>query len=158
MPKKLKTIIWIVVLGALIGLGYFSLQQYRESQAELGIIICNEDECIKTLHIHADIEFDLCEETHVLAREEGELSGLHTHKEKNRLHFHDQLKLDLNSKAALPDERLSIRQIMKSYELDTETACEGGGAEITVLVNSQEPKEKLDYNWQDGDQIKLIFK
>jgi hypothetical protein len=156
--KKLKSIIWIIALGALIGLGYFSLKQYRDGQAELGIIICNEGECIKTLHIHANIEFDLCGETHVLAREAGELSGLHTHKEKNRLHFHNQLKLDSNSKATLPDERLSIRQIMKGYELDTEMTCQGENPAITVLVNGQEPNEKLDYNWQDGDQIKLIFK
>lgn len=158
MPKKLKTIIWIIALGALIGLGYFSLQQYKEGQAELGIIICNDDECIKTLHIHADIEFDLCGQTHVLEREEGPLSGLHTHKEKSRLHFHDQVKLNPLSKVALPDERLSIRQIMKVYQIEPEAVCQNKDVDITVLVNGQEPKEKLDYNWKDGDQIKLIFK
>ncbi len=45
------------------------------------------------MHIHSDIHLTICGQKFDFPRETGPLSGLHTHKEKNYLHFHDKIPL-----------------------------------------------------------------
>lgn len=155
----LKIIIALIILLLAVWLIVFSLREYDRQQAALGIIVCNDKgDCIKTVHIHADVEFDLCGQTYILPREGGVLSGLHTHKEKNYLHFHDELKLDPVTRKELSDKRLSLQEIIDMFELDPQEFCGRADVEISALVNGQEPAEGLDYNWNDGDDMTIIFK
>ena len=155
----LKPILFILVIVGLIVLISYSIQQYNSQTEAEGITICKESECIKTLHIHSDITFDLCGKTTTLERETGELVGLHSHKEKNYLHFHDKVQLDPDTLEQRLDERLSLREILKTLDLTPGDYCEGSGLVETIFkVNGEVPGEGLDYNWKDGDNLHLIFK
>lgn len=127
---KTKQIIKLVIALILIaGLGYgvwYSLQEYEKAQAALGIIICDHEkqECQKSMHIHSDIFFDFCGNSNsILPRETGPLDGLHTHKESNYLHFHDSIDLDYESRVDLPDERLSMAEIIRVFDLENKHEC-----------------------------------
>ena len=157
---KLKIILILVGIIAVIYLMKFSIDQYKEKAGAIGIVICNEQECIKTLHIHSNIEFNFCGKTLTLPRETGPLDGLHTHKEKNRLHFHNKVQLDPDSKVQLFDKRLSIQEVIETFELEKESGalCEGvveKNQNPTVTVNGIE--KTLEYNWRDGDEIELTY-
>ena len=155
----LRHLIFILLILGVAVLLYYSVQQYLEQSEATGITICNEGECIKTLHIHSDITFDLCGRSITLPREGGELAGLHTHKEKDLLHFHDKVSVDPDSKEQLFDKRLSLGEVLEMFELSPDEYCSGPGPfEVIFTVNGEVPDEGLDYNWQDGDDLHLIFK
>lgn len=171
MPKKkkptasgrqksvFKPIIFILLIAGLALLIAYSVQEYNRQTEASGITICKENECIKTLHIHSDITFDLCGKSTRLARETGELVGLHSHKEKNQLHFHDKIQLDPDTLEQRLDKRLSLREILKTLDLTPDEYCGGSGPFETIFtVNGEVPGEGLDYNWKDGDDLHLIFK
>lgn len=162
-PKKKSSpvtiIIVILVLAAIVGLGAYSLRQYNAEDAESGIMVCNEagTECTLSLHIHADVAFNLCGQEIILPRETGALDGLHTHKEPNYLHFHDNIHLDPVTKVHLPDKRLSLQEIMDVFQLSSQKYCETSDIDIIAKVNGQVPAEGLGYNWKDGDDIELVY-
>ena len=155
----LKVVATLVVIALLVYLIMLSVAEYNRQAEVVGIVVCKDDECIKTMHIHSDITFDLCgNDTLVLPREVGPLSGLHTHKEPNYLHFHDQVTLDPETRDQLFDERLSINEVIRVFSLNAQEYCGTDNIEIAVLVNDQVPPEGLDYNWKDGDDIKLMYR
>ena len=155
----LKALAALVLVAMLIYLIMLAVSEYNNQAEAVGIVVCKDNECIKTMHIHSDISFDLCgNDTLVLPRETGPLSGLHTHKEPNYLHFHDQVKLDPETREQMYDERLSINEIIKVFTLDPLQYCESDNVEIAVLVNDLVPPEGLDYNWKDGDDLKLLYR
>ena len=154
-----KPLIFILLLVGVAVLLYYSVLEYQGQSEATGITICNEGECIKTLHIHSDITFDLCGRSTTLPREDGELAGLHTHKEKNYLHFHERVKVDPDSKEQRFDKRLSLQEVLEMFELSPAEYCSGPGPfEVIFTVNGGLPDAGLDYNWQDGDDLHLIFK
>lgn len=155
--QKIKVALVLVLLVLLAYLIKLSIDEYSKTAGEVGIVVCNDDECIKTLHIHADIEFDLCGNSPVLPREVGPLSGLHTHKESNYLHFHDKLQLDPVDHVQLYDNRLSLQEVIDVFALDPLEYCNTKEVEVGVMVNGQIPPEGLDYNWVDGDKIEIIY-
>lgn len=138
--KKILTAIVLIAVGNLI---YYSIGEYNKQKAAEGIVICNgTTECIKTLHIHSDIEIDVCGYEVKLPREIGNLSGLHTHKEKNYLHFHDKLQLEPATKEQLFDKRLSLQEIFDAFKINPAEHCTGSTAIVTdVKVNGVTPPE-----------------
>lgn len=114
------------------------------------------------MHVHSDIEFELCGSTEFiqLPREEGELSGLHTHKETNYLHFHDSIPLDHTTREDMYDKRLTIQEVLDTFAetLEVSKYCDmSRDPQVSVLVNDLAPSEGLQYNWKDGDVIKIIY-
>ena len=161
--KKNKSIfihlIFILLLVGVAVLLYYSVLEYMEQSEATGITICKEGECIKTLHIHSDITFDLCGRSTTLPREGAELAGLHTHKEKNFLHFHDRVEVDPVTQEQRFDKRLSLREILEMFDLTPDKYCGGPGPFETIFtVNGEVLGDGLDYNWKDGDDLHLIFK
>lgn len=154
--NKIKIVLYLVILAIVSYVIFFSIREYRKEAEAMGIVVCGENECIKTMHIHADINFDLCGKTVDLPRETGALNGLHTHKEKNYLHFHDKVKLNAETKVQELDERLAVQEVIDTFELNPEIYCGTSEVEVSVLVNEQ--LSDLNYNWKDDDKIKLIYK
>jgi hypothetical protein len=155
--KKIVTAIVLIAVGIL---AYYSIGEYNKQKAAEGIVICNTEtnECLKTLHIHSDITIDVCGYEVKLPREIGALNGLHTHKEKNYLHFHDKLPLEQTSKEQLFDKRLSLQEVLDTFTINPAEHCTGSTPIVTdVTVNGTTPSDGLQYNWTDGDQISLII-
>lgn len=141
LVKKILTAIILIAVGGLI---YYSIGEYNKQKAAEGIVICNTEtnECLKTLHIHADITIDVCGHIVDLQREVGDLSGLHTHKEKNYLHFHDKLQLEPATKEQLFDKRLSLQEVFDAFKIDPAEHCTGSTPIVTdVTVNGVTPPE-----------------
>lgn len=156
--RLLKYTLWGVAFVAIILLITYSILQYYDEKVGQGVIVCNERECLKTLHMHADIDLELCGEPFKLPRETGPLTGVHTHKEKNYLHFEDKIQLDPETKAEQFDKRLTIQEVVDVFGLDPKKFCLGTApVQINVLVNGSENSEGLQYRWKDQDQIKLIY-
>ncbi len=155
----IKIIVWIIVLGA-AGYGIkYSLDAFEKGQAALGIVICDETECQKSMHIHSDVIFDLCETGSIsLPRETGPLNGLHTHKERNYLHFHDSIPLNYETREDEYDKRLTIQEIIDVFELDMDKYCDmSRNPQVSVFVNDEIPADGLQYNWVDGDEILIRY-
>jgi len=140
----------------------YSIEQYNLQDGE-NIFICDEEECFQTTHIHSDIRFDLCWASPVLPRETWPLDGLHTHKEKNYLHFHDRVEIDKDlfeqtwDKKWLPEKSLTVKEVIDVFSLEPEKFCDTDDVTITVLVDGQEVSEWLQHNWMDDEEIDLIY-
>jgi len=164
--KIIKIVVLFIVLIAIIYLGKISIDQYNQQIEAQGIVVCQDEDCIKTMHIHADIEFKLCGEEVVLPREVGPLTGLHTHKEKNYLHFHDEVDLDYETRDQSFDQRLSVQEVIEIFDIDSLEYCGTDEVEIRTQVKHSEDFKNydenwtaidLDYNWENGDLIQLIY-
>ena len=146
--KKLATL-WIL-LGIILLL-FYSVSYYYSVGAESGIIVCNKEECSIAMHIHADIDTEICGEKIKFPLEKGDLSKLHTHKERNLIHWHDTTPIDIETKERLRPEDLSIRSFFEQMEFNLPENCNGRKSELKVLVNERE--ENLDYSYEDNDYI-----
>ncbi len=146
----------IVAVAGVALLAYSTWQYQTEGIEQTGIIVCEGQDCLKTVHIHANIVIDLCGTLVTLPRETGPLSGLHTHKEKNYLHFHDRISLDPVTKAELPDQRLRIDEVLQVFELELENHC-SSNASVEVWINGAIAPEGVQTQWKDGDDILLRF-
>ena len=161
----MKTIAAIIVAFLVVGLLAFSVQHYYERTEETGEreFFCAGEECFVTMHIHSDVEFDLCGEDFNLGREEAQLDEVHTHKESNLLHWHAPLSADPQTQEILDYSNLTLENTFASLERTlnstcfehwcTGNICNGRTAELTIEVNEVEPIEKEKYVWNDGDKI-----
>jgi len=104
--KLIKYFLSVLLLAGLAYGIWYSVEQYN--LAKENITVCSDSGCIRTMHIHSDIDITLCGEKIVLPRETGPLNGLHTHKEKNYLHFHDKIPLVSGENKLTFDKRLSL--------------------------------------------------
>lgn len=175
MKKFITPLIWLIVIAGWGRLISYSLEQVKLADAEEEILVCDDQgDCIKTTHIHADVTFDLCGQSTVLPRESWDLGGLHTHKEANYLHFHDKLALEPKwEQAVVPkqgasfnfeanftqpfDKRISVQEIIDTYEIDPTTYCWTDEIRIDVEVNWTAVEQWVDYNRNDGDNILLLY-
>lgn len=95
-----------VLVAALVGWG---LAEYYEQQAEKGIVVCeDENNCIIAMHVHSYIYGSVCGVEIELPREEGPLANVHTHKEENRLHWHERLPWDAENEKIIDDSSLHL--------------------------------------------------
>lgn len=154
--KIRKLITYWIILGVALGL-FYSVTFYYSVGAESGIVICNEDECSIAMHIHADIDVEVCGEKVNFPWEEGDLGGMHTHKERNLMHWHDITSIDPETNELLNPEEISIRAFLEQMEFEFPKDCNGDEAELNVLVNGLENLDKLDYSWKDKDEIIIKF-
>jgi len=111
------------------------------------------------MHIHSDIHLTICGQKINFPRETGPLSGLHTHKEKNYLHFHDKVPLVSGEPKIMFDKRLTLAELFEVFKLDPAQIC-GRPTEnlsLNILVNDLPVPEGLLYMWSDGDDIVIEY-
>lgn len=163
---SMKTIAAIIVGFLVVGLLAFSVQHYYERTEETGEreFFCVGEECFVTMHIHTEIEFDLCGEGFDLGREEAALEEAHTHKENNKLHWHAPLPADPQTQEILDYSNLTLENTFASLGRTlnstcfenwcTGNTCNGRASQLTIEVNGVElAVEKEKYIWKDGDKI-----
>jgi len=156
--KEVKFIIWIAGILAIVAFLSYSVYFYYVSDAESGIIICNDEgECNIAMHIHADLDVEVCGEKIKFPLEKGDLSGQHTHKERNLMHFHDVTLVDPETNELLRPEDFIIKEFLNQMEFEFPENCNGQLGELQVFVNNMGREELLEYPWKDDDKVKVIF-
>ena len=156
--KKVKLIIWIIVILVTVAVLSYSVYFYYASDADSGIISCNDEgECNIAMHIHADLDVEVCGKKINFPLEKGDLSGQHTHKERNLMHFHGVTLVDPETNELLRLEDFTIKEFLNQMEFEFPEDCAGDLAELQVFVNNIEREELLEYPWKDDDKVKVIF-
>lgn len=156
--KRVKLIIRSAVILAIVALLSYSVYFYYASDAESGIISCNDEgECNIAMHIHADINVEVCGKKINFQLEKGDLSGQHTHKERNLMHFHDVTSIDPETNELLSPEDFIIKEFLNQMEFEFPEDCNEEPAELQIFVNNMEREELLEYSWKDDDKVKIIF-
>lgn len=151
----------IILIIAVFGfLGYSAFQFQNSEQESEGFFACNKDNtvCELSAHIHAELEMNACGEEVFFSREEGRVDEMHTHKEKNLLHFHTSIKVDPKTREPLPEElfRSSIAGFFVQMEYELPDNCVSNpNPELDVTVNNQ--PSNLDHIWADGDVITIDY-
>ena len=160
--KLLQLLILILVIAGVGFLAYSGFAYEGSQEEQEGFFICNDEgtECELSQHIHADIEVNVCGEDIVFLRETGRTDEMHTHKEKNYMHWHARLKVDPETREPLGSDksRTTIQAFFNQVEFTLPESCTNNpNPELTVTVNEQEVPEGLDYTWFDGDNIVVDY-
>lgn len=155
---------------ALIGYIVYSVFVYLGSvETTEEFLVCDEGVCIKSFHIHVEIEPMICGELKWFSLEHGMLEEQHTHKDRNRIHFHERLRVTPDTYEVIDTTLLTLRNFMGNMEPGFDGTCSLGQCEGTpcpgsdtpgsfsVIVNGEERPEKWDYVWKNGDDIEIIF-
>lgn len=166
--KKIKNILLTeLILLIFFGLIY-SVAQYYNQDVEQGIIICkNQNDCSLSQHTHADLEVSVCGKEHIFPFEKGDLDKAHTHKEKNKIHFHTLLKVDPLTNEILDPTELKIKSFFKQMgeRFDANCIldkcngdlCSTTPGKTSMTVNTIENSQLENYIWKDGDTIRISF-
>jgi len=159
---KIFTIIGVLLIA-------YSLYYFNVTGAETeGITVCEAGECFWAAHIHAEIHASVCGEEIKFGLEKGSLSGTHTHKERGKVHFHERLPVDPETKEVIDFELVTMDSFFKSlgiiYNTDclgdkcTADLCNGELGELIMTVNGKVNNDLNEYIWKDGDEIEILFK
>lgn len=166
--KALKPTLVLLVIG-LISLGLlYSVSVYYKEGVEGGIIVCQTpDDCAISMHIHADIEVSVCGEEHIFGFEVGDLSKSHTHKERNKIHWHDLEKVNVETHEIIDSYELTVgaffEQMGEKFTSEclldkcVPDSCNGSPGKITMTVNDVPNTELEKYIWSDGDKIVVKY-
>ena len=144
----------------MVGLAYSAIVFKRSKQEEEGFFVCNQDGsvCELSQHIHSDIEVSTCGEDVDFEREEGRIDELHTHKEKDKIHWHDRLKVDPKTREPIEPSRSTIKAFFAQMDYELPSRCpNNSNPELEVTVNGLPAEAGLDYTWVDGDQITVNY-
>lgn len=154
----------------MLGIGYltYAIYVYYTEGVQNGVVICETGgACFRTMHVHADVEIEICGEQIKLPLEKGSLDGPHTHKERNKIHFEGKPAIDTVSKQLLDISPLKLGTFMQvmGVRFDVQCLdnkcngdlCDGKPGMVGMFVNGKENKEFQNYVWKDGDQIVIRF-
>lgn len=163
------SLVGIIVVVAYSGLAYF------QAGAERGIVVCdNQGRCLWQAHIHSFVAASVCGEQRDLGVEVGDLTRVHTHEERNVLHWHDRLPSDpagnlletgpLRLGNSLQEVGMNLTDSCL-YGLCNGMACPGESQPGTLKAFVRNEKEaswrELEkpsgYVWKDRDIIYLAF-
>lgn len=162
-----KPLIYGIIGGlAIFGLSY-SVATFYTTGGERGFVVCGDAGCDLAVHWHAQLEMDMCGQTFNLPLEKGDLDKQHTHKERDRLHYHALIKTD-EDKTVLEPQKLRVGELFDTLGTRFTKECFGdycGGdacpdghkGNLNVLVNDIAKPEGPDYVWNDGDVIRITF-
>jgi len=135
-----------IILLLFIGYSYYVFT--LTASEEEGITVCAKDECFWAAHIHADLFINICGENIDLGLEKGPLDSVHTHKEKNRLHFHERLTVDPETREVSDYGPLRLESFLN--ELDLSGDC----GELTMTVNDN-LTEMANFAYKEGVVIRI---
>ena len=169
-----KIIIIALVFAAVVGLGY-SVYNYYQSGAAGGIVVCNPqkpDECFWQAHIHTFIVPVACEEERRLPIESGELQEIHSHEEKNVLHWHASVPYDRQKQKIVDKTTLMLGTAFKELNVEFNSTCffekcnddlcaDGKPGKLKMFVKRDGRwQQNFDFEkfvWLDQDVIYLAF-
>lgn len=150
----------------LILLGY-SVSTFYESGGERGFVICGEDGCDLAIHWHTQLTMTVCGEPYHLPLEVGDLDRVHTHKERDYLHFHSLVKTDPTGSKVLEPEKLAVGDIFEQLGIPFNSTCfngkcngetcNGEPGELRMTVNGIPNEQYDEYSYNDGDEIRITF-
>lgn len=154
----LKVLIIIAIVVVAIGALTYSLQVYYESGvAQKGIIVCdpnNPNVCLWQDHIHALVVSSVNGWGPNLPVEQGDLDKVHTHEERNILHWHSSLPYDPITQKVIDTSPLTLENSFKSIEVPLPE-----GAMLFVKNNGGQwgmVPEYGNYTWKDRDILYLV--
>lgn len=155
--KIKNALILIIVIAAIAEFIWFArfFGSGENAESEKPAVICKpqnappeQQECFWTAHIHAGIKVFQDNQEIPLSFEEGELEKVHTHAEKDKLHWHGLIPVDPKIKEVTDWSALSIKQLLKDLGLSIEDGPQ-------IIVNGKEVD--LSQTWKDGDIIEITY-
>ena len=163
----LKTLFNIAFIGIIILIG-FSYYYYDTIASETtGITVCEAGECFWAAHIHSYLDLQVCEEDKYLDLEVGPLEAVHTHKERNKLHFHERLSVDPETMEVSNYSLLTLKSFFENVEVPFSNECffdkcngdlcNGMAGSLSMTINGIKNFEFEEYIWNDNDQIIIKF-
>lgn len=179
----LRYLVWLLVLavGAYIA---YSVWYTKQINPEQGLAVCvpagkqktfsytsatgetvtetvgeKKETCFWSAHIHAQMDLTYCGRQLTIPKDKGRLRGPHTHKEPNKIHSaHSPQKVDPVTKQFLDPTPLTISGFLDAMEIDTTTPCPSASTSTAVVtVNGKTEPSGLNYLWQDGDEIRVVY-
>lgn len=114
-------------------------------------VICN-DQCFWTAHLHANLKVFNEGNPVSMGFEQGNLQGVHTHTQSDKIHWHGFLPVDRLTQKITDSSPLALVVILRDLgiTIDKPTAV------VKFFVNGQET-EDLTSIWQDGDNIEIHY-
>lgn len=157
---RLVTAALLLVALTILGFLAYSAYSFKNSTYEQeGFITCDTQGayCEESKHIHADVEVSLCGEEIQFPKEKGHTDKQHTHKERNKIHWHARIPVDPQTRDYVDPEPRRLVRFLEQMELPIPASCPTNASPTTtVSVNGEHNEEGLDYVWQDGDVIHVI--
>jgi hypothetical protein len=141
----------------IIGVLAYSVMMFQSSSYEKqGFITCNAENtvCEESKHIHADVHVTLCSNVINFPKEKGDTGKQHTHKERNKIHWHARINVDPVAQSYIDASPRRLSAFFEQMETPIPTTCNGKPAAVQVLANGQ--AQTMDYVWSDGDLIHVI--
>lgn len=174
ISRNVQFLFFVIALVAIGAIGYYSIKQYEATQAEqVGIVICNEEKCEKSVHIHADIFASVCGEQIRFPKNMGSVKQQHTHAEQDYMHLHIKFEVDRETREPLETAPHEIKNFFENVKIpfssDPATlngytvgsTCPNGKeltqADLKMTVNGEETTAFERYMWEDGDDIRITF-
>lgn len=161
-------VFFLFLLGAGV-IVYSLIVTFRSGATKSGVVTCLDNgECYWTAHIHAYAPVMICGQEYRLPIEKGELTGPHTHEEKNLVHWHDRLPYDQKTKQITNIEPLLLKTFFAaigvpfsdSAIIDKKNGdmCPSGKAgSLKVIVNGKSTADAEAYILRDLDVIQVFF-
>jgi hypothetical protein len=162
LAKYLQLAITLIVIGGVGFLAYSGYKFQTSEQEEEGFFVCNTEgtECELSQHIHADIEVNVCGENVEFGREKGRTDEMHTHKEKNYMHWHARLKVDPETRepTGTQKDRTTLQAFLTQMEFEFPDSCPNNSEPtLSVFVNEEPNTQGLNYTWVDGDDVVIDY-
>lgn len=165
LTKKLGCAFYLVIVTFIVYSVYYYLTAIEKFDE---YTVCYEDNCIKTFHIHTTIMIEVCGTLVRLPLETGLLDGLHTHKERNVIHFHERLPYNSTTQQVLNNTPLMINTALNEMDIRFSQQCikdycngrhcsDGKPGTVHFLVNDVPNAEFEKYVWKNGDRVKITF-
>ena len=156
--SRIKNALILLVVIATI-LGFFWLANFfgngEKTQSEKSLVICQpqnappeQQKCNWTAHIHFHLTVFKGSQEIPIDFEQGDLPGMHTHAEKNLVHWHGLIPVDPKNKEVTDWLALQVQKIVTDLKLSQEGAPK-------FIVNGKEVEPS--YIWKDGDIIEIHY-
>lgn len=158
MTSRTKNFL-IVFLVAAAAFGFFWLANRlgggEKVQSEKLLVICNppqappeKQQCFWTAHIHAAVKVFKGGELVNLGFEQGDLNGVHTHSEKDLIHWHGLIPADAQTKEVKDWSALRVDKMPQDLGLTLE-------GQPRFFINGKEVEPS--YTWQDEDAVEIRY-
>ena len=143
--SNLRSAIFGLLVLAAFGIGFYSIQTYNKTEIETVNIPGN----IK--HVDANLEITICGKVFDLPKDRGTLDNIHTHKEKNVLHWHGTGEGDSDRTTK------NLMEIILKDEIPKSCTAKGIPIKLDLTVNGQVQTDPQNYIWEDSDKLTLTF-
>lgn len=157
MKKVISLLILIFIIATIIL--FFVVAHYfgniESVRSEKPIVICiphdvpiQNQKCFWTAHIHAMVKVFKNNKEEPIGYEQGNLEDVHTHAEKNKLHWHGLIAVDKKTREVQDWSIFRIDNIPKNLGISIQE-------NPRFKVNGQQ--QDGSYIWHDGDNIEIYY-